>query len=528
MLHVNHLGHLLLERAHLSPDRPALRFGSERLTFAEVERASARVANRLMELGVEAGDRVGIMMPNGTEYALTWLGVVRFGGVVVPINTGYQDADLRYVLTDSGAATVMTVAAHVALIDRIGAGCPALKRVLAWDGPSSVMGGSPTARLPFRDQVAETSDRHRPIGVDGGTLSVLQYTSGTTGFPKGCMIPHGGWLDVARQFLALGQFTEDDVALIMTAFYYGDFGWNLVLCLYVGMELVMLPRFSASTLWRSVRETGATFFYCLGTMPVLLLKQPEDPAVDRGHRMRWVSCSGIPADQHRAIEARWGVPWREAYGTTEIGFVAATTLDDDAHTGSGSIGRMLPGFEGRLVGADGNEAGPGQPGEFLCRGPRMSAGYWNKPDATAEWMRNGWAHTGDLMTRDADGYYYLVGRTKDMIRRGGENVAAAEVEAVLCDLPGVVNAACIAVPDPIRGEEIKAFIQPQGPAPDPEAVLAHCRQRLAGFKVPRYLAFVTAFPLTPSQRVEKHRLSRETTDCYDALPVSARQVRPGS
>lgn len=516
MLDVVHLGQLVLERARLTPDRPAFRFGDARLSFGEVERASARIANRLTELGVEARDRVGVMMPNGIEYALTWLGVVRLGAVVVPINTGYQDADLRYVLTDSGAATVITVSAHVPLIDKVGVDCPALERVLAWDGPSSVMGGNPTARLPFRDQVDETSDRHRPIGLDGGTLSVLQYTSGTTGFPKGCMIPHGGWLDVARQYRELGKFTADDVALIMTPFYYGDFGWNLVLCLHEGMELVMLPRFSASTLWRSVAETGATFFYCLGAMPVLLLKQPEDPAIDRGHRMRWISCSGIPADQHRALEARWGVPWREAYGTTEIGFVTATTLDDDAHTGSGSIGRMLPGFEGRLVGPDGADAAPGEPGEFICRGRRMSAGYWNKPEATAAWMRNGWAHTGDVMTRDADGYYYLVGRTKDMIRRGGENVAAAEVEAVLCDHPAVANAACIAVPDPVLGEEIKAFIQPKGPAPDPGALLAHCRQRLAAFKVPRYVAFIAEFPLTPSQRVEKHRLSRETTGCHDA------------
>jgi crotonobetaine/carnitine-CoA ligase len=229
-----------------------------------------------------------------------------------------------------------------------------------------------------------------------------------------------------------------------------------------------------------------------------------------------VSCSGIPADQHQAIEDRWGVPWREAYGTTEIGFAIAMTEADHGKTGSGSIGRLLPGYEGRLIDAEGREVPRGEVGQFICRAPLMSRGYWNKPEATAAWLRDGWAHTGDLMRQDSEGYYYLVGRTKDMIRRGGENIAAAEVEAILCEHPQVRNAACLAVSDEIRGEEVKAVIQPVDSLPDPESVLEHCRRRLAAFKVPRYVAFVTEFPLTPSQRVEKHKLSRETAGSYDA------------
>jgi crotonobetaine/carnitine-CoA ligase len=501
------IGHLVVERARQSPDRPFLRFEGRRRSFSEVERSSAQVANRLRELGVGPGDRVGIMLPNGLEYPITWLGVVRLGAVVVPINTGYQAADLRYVLADSGATMVITVSSFVPLLEQVRPDCPTVERIVAWDGSPS-----------FADQVGAASDWHdvAAVGLDRSTLCTLQYTSGTTGFPKGCMAPHGGWLQAAAPFVAMGRFTEADVVLIMTPFYYGDFGWNLVLCLLVGAELAILPRFSASGLWRSARDTGATFFYCLGTMPVLLLKQPPDPAIDRGHRVRWVACSGIPADQQVEIERRWGVPWREWYGTTEIGFVIATALDDTARTGSGSIGRMLPGYEGRLVDGAGREVSPGQVGEFVCRGPEIMTGYWNNPEATAAWRPDGWAHTGDLMYRDSEGYYYLVGRTKDMIRRGGENIAAAEVEAILSEHPSVRNVACISVPDPIRGEEVKAVIEPIGEPPDPAAIVAHCRQRLAAFKVPRYVEFVAGFPLTPSQRIEKHRLSRRTDNCYDA------------
>jgi crotonobetaine/carnitine-CoA ligase len=497
------IGHLLLTRAAATPDRPFLRFGAERRSFREIAERSAQLANVLRAAGIGRGDRVGLMLPNGIDYVVSWLAVIRMGAVVVPINTGYQQHDLRYIVADSGARMVITEAPFAAGLEAIRAEVPTLERLLRWDEG-------------LGDAVAAAAPELPVDGLTRATLSVLQYTSGTTGFPKGCMAPHACWLVAAGNFIGLANVGADDVILIMTPFYYGDFGWNLVLCLATGAELAILPKFSASTLWRSAREVGATFFYCLGTMPVLLLKQPEDPAVDRGHRVRYVSCSGIPAEQHQELERRFGAPWREAYGTTEIGFVMATGLDATALTGSGSIGRMLPGCDGRIVGASGDDVGPGEVGEFICRSPGSSLGYWNKPEATAEWRRDGWAYTGDLMRQDAEGNYYLVGRTKDMIRRGGENIAAAEVEAVLCQHPAVGNAACVAVPDPIRGEEVKAFVLPVGAAIDPRELVEYCRTRLAAFKVPRYFAMVTDFPLTPSQRIEKHKLAATPEGAFDA------------
>jgi acyl-CoA synthetase (AMP-forming)/AMP-acid ligase II len=268
-----------------------------------------------------------------------------------------------------------------------------------------------------------------------------------------------------------------------------------------------------------VARHGVTFFYCLGTMPIVLLKQPPSPE-EREHRVRAVMCSAIPPQLHATIEARYGCPWREAYSTTETGPVCLSVpLDDTASVGSGAMGWPGPACEARVVDADGRDVPDGTPGQLLMRGPGMMLGYWRNPGATDAWLRDGWAHTGDVVYRDPRGAFHLVGRVKDMIRRSGENIAAQEVEAVLAEHPAVHAAACVPVPDEVRGEEVKAFLQPQpGIAPDEALardVVEFCRGRLAGFKVPRYVTFVDSLPLTPSQRVEKHRLDRTPAGAWD-------------
>jgi crotonobetaine/carnitine-CoA ligase len=301
-----------------------------------------------------------------------------------------------------------------------------------------------------------------------------------------------------------------------------DAAWNMILCLLRGIPLLILPRFSASSFWQTVRDNGVTFFYCLGTIPTLLLKQSENPALERGHKVKAVFCSAIPTQLHAVIEQRFGCVWRETYGTTETGPVCLTVpLDDVSTVGSGAMGRAGPGCEARVVDAEGRVAPRGTAGELVMRGPGMMLGYWNNAVASATWGRDGWAHTGDVVFEDPQGYFHIVGRLKEMIRRGGENIAAAEVEAVLCEHPAVRAAACVPAPDEVRGEEVKAFVQlVPGETPatvPPEALIAHCRSRLAPFKTPRYLSYIDEFPLTPSQRVEKHRLPRDPAGAWDAV-----------
>jgi crotonobetaine/carnitine-CoA ligase len=227
--------------------------------------------------------------------------------------------------------------------------------------------------------------------------------------------------------------------------------------------------------------------------------------------VRFVLCSGIVPQLHATFEERWGCPWREAYGTTETGAGLMVPLEDGTSVGSGLMGSVAAHREARVVDPDTHTVvPPGTPGELQLRGPSMMLGYWGHQEASERYFHEGWAHTGDLVEGDERGYFRMVGRLKDMIRRGGENVSAVEVESVLTEHPSVVGAACVPVADEIRGEEIMAVIQlspGQGAlAEHPARLHAWLGDRLAAFKVPRYFAFVEKFPLTPSERIAKHQL----------------------
>ena len=499
------LPHLLRERARDAGGREAIRFEGVSLTVAALDAAASRWADVLAGLGVQQGERVALCLPNGLDAPAAWLGVAALGGVVVPVNYGYRDADLRFVLSDSGAVVAVTTPDRALDLMRAASRCMAL-RTVAVLGPVAPPGAEPIA-----DRLANASPSRDLMPPALNDLVTLQYTSGTTGFPKGCMLTHGYWLLLAGTAVEYGKFTPDDVMLSAAPIWYLDGMWHVTLALMAGIPLVILPRFSASGFWRTVRENGVTFFYCLGTMPVLLLKQPPDPELERGHKVRFVMCSGIVPQLHATFEERWGCPWREAYGTTETGAGLMVPLEDVTSVGTGLMGPVASHREARVVDAGTNSVvSPGTPGELQLRGPSMMLGYWGHQEASERYFYEGWAHTGDLVVEDDRGYYRMVGRLKDMIRRGGENVSAVEVESVLAEHPAVTAAACVAVFDEIRGEEIKAFVQlsPEGEAvaEDPAKLHRWLAERLAAFKVPRYFAFVDRFPLTPSERIAKHQL----------------------
>jgi len=460
------------------------------------------------------------MLPNGLDFPLAWLAVPMLRAVAVPVNAGYGPADLGHVLRDSGAVHALVGREQLPVVSEVrerGA-APALRRVQALrdlelsppaeGAPAGARGGAepgPGSASPEPD--AE-------VAAGPSEPVTIQYTSGTTGRPRGCILDHGYWLGLARTmqgFLGLGP---DDVLATAQPQSYMDPSWNLVLALVAGAPLVVFPRFSASRFWRDVGREGVTFFYCIGTMPLYLLRQPSDPSVDRGHRVRLVYCSGIPPALHAAFEERWGCPWRETYGSTELGVVLLVPPEDEASVGTGSMGPPVPGRRVQVVREGGAPAEPGEAGELQVRGGPTMQGYHGDPEATEAWRRDGWCRTGDLVEPIGDGYRH-VGRKKDMIRRAGENIAAAEVEAVLAEHPAVRAAACIPVPDPLRGQEVKAYVQLAEGAvaagPDAAALRAFVLERLARFKAPRYVEFVDAFPLTASQKIARGELmdSRE-------------------
>ena len=514
------LGQLLHEQAKRFGHRTLFRFEETTMTFAQAEEQTNRLASVLKAHHVGKGVPVAVMLPNSIDFPIVWLAIAKVGAVMVPINTQYQERDLGYILSDSGARFAVVGLKQAAIILQVQPACPQLQTI----GVLATAGTVPTGLHDIRREMDVAPASYSNEQISPTDLLNVQYTSGTTGFPKGCMLTHEYWLllgELVAEYLAL---REDDVNLTAQPFYYMDPQWNTVLCMLEGIPLVILPRFSASTFWEAINAYDVSFFYLLGTMPLYLLKQPEQPELEQHHRVRIVLCSGIVPQLHALYESRWKVPWREVYGTTESGADLFVPLDDAATVGSGAIGRPVRTKEACILDPEGRELATDEIGELAVRGKPLMLGYYRKPEATAEKIHDSWLHSGDLAFRDTRGYYHLVGRLKDMIRRSGENIAASEVEAVLCEHPQVRAAAVVAEPDELRGEEVSAFIQLQpGETPTstpPQRLIDFVKTRLAPFKVPRFITYVESFPLTPSERVAKHQLlerhDEEARRTYDA------------
>jgi len=507
------VGELVREAARRFGAREFLRLPDRSLTFAEVDEATSRIARVLRGRGVEPGDRVALMLPNDRGWPLSWLAILKAGAIVVPVNMAYREADLAFVLEDAGAVLAVTVAERLDLFAAVAPRCPALREVLTFAEVEAAAAAAP-APAPA------AADGPRPAL---GDLANLQYTSGTTGFPKACMLSHDYWLRLGSLAAAWAELRGDDVVLTAQPYSYIDPQWNTIMCLIGGVPLVVLPRFSASGLWPSVREHGVTLFYVLGTMPLLLYKQPPSEQ-DRDHRVRLVLCSGVVPALHAALEERWGAPWREAYGLTESGIDLCVPAAAGETVGSGVVGRPVATKEVRIVDPDGRPLPDGEPGEIATRGAPMMLGYWNRPEATADTLVDGWLRTGDLGVRDEQGWFRVVGRIKDMVRRGGENVSCAEVEGVIAQHPAVLSAALLAVPDEALGEEGLLVVLPRDGAPRDaaaaEALHAFAAERLARFKLPRYVRFVDRMPLTPSGRVAKRKLVADRSEpCAGAFDI---------
>jgi acyl-CoA synthetase (AMP-forming)/AMP-acid ligase II len=513
---IPNLGSLVREAAQQYGDKPFLRFEGASLSFAALEEQTNRLAHVLGSLGVKQGDRVAVMLNNGFDFPITWLAIAKVGAIMVPVNTQYQHDDLRFVLRDSGACLLVTSPEFLPLVLQVQPECESLETITVFGNSSQALELEPAMQLAPPIFVLPDVARD--------ALLNLQYTSGTTGFPKGCMLSHAYWLELGARASELMDCKPDDVDLTVQPFYYMDPQWNVALCLLNGIPLVVAPKFSVSRFWQTVIDEGVTFFYCLGTIPVFLLKQPENPALERGHKLRFVSCSGIVPQFHALFESRFNVPWREGFGMTETGVDIAVPLVSGDRVGSGSIGQPVPGKQARIIRTD--ESGletvlaDGEVGELVVSGGVMMQGYWNRPDDSARALWGGWMHTGDLAYRAANGDYFLVGRLKDMIRRGSENIAAVEVEAVICEHESVLMAAVVSEKDEARGEEVKAFVQLNaGARLAPDELLEFLRPKLAKFKLPRYIAFVDSFPLTPSEKIAKHKLNSPeyAVRTFDAL-----------
>jgi crotonobetaine/carnitine-CoA ligase len=495
------VGDLLDQAAADCPDLPLWTFFDEGETasYEEVRQGSLRYGAALTQWGVRRGDHVAVMLPNVPEMPLCWLGLGRIGAVMVPVNTRYSPRELRYAIENSGASHLLI---HSGLLATLGG---EMENALLAEAIGVVGGPATGAYVDWAARIAASDPEECPRPpIEPDDLLNIQYTSGTTGLPKGCMLSHRYWLTTGivnawRDGRRYGRI------LATTPFTYMDPQWLLLMTMYQRATLFVGRKQSASRFSSWLAEHRINF--CL--FPEAATKQPEAPH-DSDNPVVRANIYGVRRSAHAMLEARYGLVAREAFGMTEIGSGLYMPMEAADMIGSGSCGIPSPFRETRIVDENDNEIAAGEIGELLVRGPGIFQGYYGNPEASNMALRGGWFHTGDLFRRDARGYHYIVGRKKDMIRRSSENIACREVEGVLRDMEDIEEVALIPVPDPIRGEEVKAYVTLRDGMVADEAMIGriidYAGSRLATFKVPRYLEFIDTMPRTTSFKVAKSEL----------------------
>jgi crotonobetaine/carnitine-CoA ligase len=517
------LPRLLALQAERFGTRTLLVAGEVSWSFADAPRIAAGRAAALAEAGVVAGDRVAILCGNRAEFLEVFLGCAWLGAIAVPINTAARGPQLAHLLADSGARLIVVEGEFVAEL-ATATTAPGVVLRAAW------IVGETAATLPGIDAVGPMPPRgpsHPPHPARPGDLLTILYTSGTTGIAKGVCSPHGHcywWGENSADVLGV---REGDVLWTALPLFHINALNTFYQALLRGGTLALARRFSASAFWDAIAGSGATISYLLGAMVPILLSRPPGP-LDRAHRLRTVLAPAVPETFLARFAERFGVGIVDGYGATETNFVIGGTSDQRV---PGAMGRIRPGFAARVIDADENPLPDGTPGELVLRADEphaFAAGYFGLPEHTVEAWRNLWFHTGDRVVRSPDGLFRFVDRIKDVIRRRGENISALEVEGAIAAHPAVADVAVFPVPSELAEDEVMAaIVLKPGAALAPEALLDHCRARLAYFALPRYLDFVAILPTTENGKVQKFRLREQgvTTSTWDREAAGYR-LRP--
>lgn len=490
---------LLDRRAAERGDQTFLYFRDRQVTYAELAATVDRVAAGLERLGVAPGQRVALLLPNCPEFLEAFFGVMRAGAAAVPINTQLKSEEVRYILQDSGAGVVVTAPESAAMVGGLKASLPSLRTILTTGG------GAPGTLEWDRLRAIPGSIRSRPGPEDPAAII---YTSGTTGRPKGVILTHHNYLLDVRQFVRAIRMTKRDRFLcILPLFHVNGQVVTTLSPMYAGGAMILLERFSPKEFFPAVARFRATAFSGVPTVYAILMGLPDADQYDLSS-LRFGICGAapMPVEVFRRFEEKFGVQILEGYGLSE-GTCVSSVNPLHGKRKIGSIGLPLPGQAMRIVDDSGRPRGEKKVGEIVIRGANVMQGYLNNPEATAQTIKNGWLHTGDLGYRDRNGYFYIVGRKKEMIIRGGENIYPKEVEEVLYRHPAVAEAAVVGIPDPVWGEEVWAFIVPrEGTHPTPEELITYCRRHLAEYKSPKRVAFVPELPKTATGKIRKGEL----------------------
>ncbi|MFZ5507487.1 MAG: class I adenylate-forming enzyme family protein [Pseudomonadota bacterium] len=512
--HGDTLPSLLASRAAVMPDAEAVLFQSRSWTYHLMSEAVETLAAALVERGIRAGDPVAHVAPNSDVAVLLFLALARVGAVFVPLNPALTDDELHYQLQHSQAVAAYAPQSLCARVEQIAARCARPARVAPLE-PFGLDAADSAAALACIAGESPTSPAPLPMPSPDHPAVVI-YTSGTTGFPKGVVHSQRTVVWSAEVFVGrLRLQPRERMLTVFPLFHVNALFYSFAGALACGGTFITAAKFSASTFWQTAADTGATQLNILAALGTILGLRPRSE-FNPAHRIRKIYGGPISADMFRLFQQEFGVLLLiEGYGMSEIPSTCSNPYEGPHKIGSIGRAGVHPRFDGpfaqlRVVDDDGHDVAVGETGELLVKTPTMFVAYLNDPQQTADTFRDGWFATGDLVRMDTDGYFYFVAREKDIIRKRGENISGAELDAVLGRHPELAEAATIAVPSELGEDDILAvLVARDGTAPTHEAVIDWCRAHMAAIKVPRYLVFADALPKTPTQRVAKHLLKKD-------------------
>ena len=500
-------------RLDSDPHGPYLDFEGDGYSAARMDADSDRLAHALAARGVGRGDRVATLLENSPEQVVSFFAALKLGAIQVPINTAYKGEFLRHVLADSGAKVVAVQGDFAGRVAEVaGAELPELAHAFVTGKSDEVIDTVPV--VDWADALAEAGDGAlAAAGVGPGDLACFIYTAGTTGPSKGCMLPHNYIVALADQIARAWQRRPDDVVLTpLPLFHFNAISVCVVGSLVVGGAASIARRFSVSRFWTEVKRTDATIASLLGS-PAILIGDADDHPDQTGHRLRLCAAAPMPPATDKQWRERFGcATFSAGYGLTEASLISMLPAGEENRPGA--AGKLnTHDFEVRLVDDEDVEVPVGETGEIVCRPQRpnlMFAGYWRRPEATVDVLRNLWFHTGDLGRVDDDRFLYFVDRKKDYLRRRGENISSFEMERAFHGHEAVNDVAVHSVPSDQGEDDVKVTVvlQPDASITE-EELCSWCIDKVPYFAVPRYIEFRADLPRNPVGRVLKYQLRDE-------------------
>jgi long-chain acyl-CoA synthetase len=474
--------------AEKRPHQAALYCGDVALTWSALEESSANLARWFLDQGLRPGDRVALHWSNSIEVVQLFFALFKAGLIVVTINTRLKPAEIRYILDHSDARMCFSEPALAPLAEQAGAACSVIDH------------------LPSLERANEYSTAMPEVSCDQPALII--YTSGTTARPKGAVHSHRSLFHVARNAASLTRHLESVTRLCALPVMHMAALTNVIGSVYQGTPMVMLPKFDPAAVLDAVERYSCSAMTCLPALTLFVVEeQARKPRNISSLRLVTAGGDAVSLALQNRFKALFGIPLVEGYAMTETIPIACNRVDDPR---MGSMGLPIEGVDMRVVDSDGQDVADGEPGEIVVRSPATCVGYWNDPVSTNETMGSGWFHTGDLASRDADGYYWFKGRKKEIIIRAGSNISPQEVEEALYKHPAVLEVGVVGIPDPIYGERVVAsIVLREGQTVDAQELRQFAQKLLADYKVPEDILFLKELPKSPVGKVHRRTLKEK-------------------